>query len=78
MTAAQRRATGDAARMGTGMGSRMGTGAAMGSMKEALTETLVKKMRAKFGAEDIGGGRGVQAGTQLTHTSVFTLHVSSS
>ena len=55
MTAAQRRAT--ASRMGTGamtgaVGSRMGTGM-MGEMKEALTETLVKKMRAKFGAEDI-------------------------
>ena len=53
MTAAQRRAT--ASRMGTGMGaSRMGTGASqMSDMKEALTETLVKKMRAKFGADDI-------------------------
>ena len=55
MTAAQRSAT--ASRMGTGAmtgaaGSRMGTGM-MGEMKEALTETLVKKMRAKFGAEDI-------------------------
>lgn len=41
--------------MGTGaLGSRAGTGAAMSEMKEALTETLVKKMRAKFGATDIG------------------------
>lgn len=52
MTAAQRRAT--ASRMGTMGASRAGTGATqMGSMKDALTETLVKKMRAKFGAEDI-------------------------